>query len=117
MGMLHHPAEKLVLKTAQGYQWVYFHDIEFAEAQNKKVLFYLRTGQVITTITPFHVVEDQFMEEDGFFKCHRSYLVYFPNVDHFNASEIFMKSGQRVPIARGYSKPFKEAFFRLIFPE
>ena len=102
---------------AQGYQRVYFHDIEFAEAQNKKVLFYLRTGQVITTITPFHVVEDQFLEEDGFFKCHRSYLVYFPNVDHFNASEIFMKSGQRVPIARGYSKAFKEAFFSLMFPE
>ena len=109
--------KNMVLKTAQGYQRVYFHDIEFAEAQNKKVLFYLRTGQVITTITPFHVVEDQFLEEDDFFKCHRSYLVYLPNVDHFNASEIFMKSGQRVPIARGYSKPFKEAFFKLMFPE
>ena len=109
--------KNMVLKTVQGYQRVYFHDIEFAEAQNKKVLFYLRTGQVITTITPFHVVEDQFLEEDGFFKCHRSYLVYFPNVDHFNASEIFMKSGLRVPIARGYSKAFKEAFFSLMFPE
>ena len=33
--------KNMVLKTAQGYQRVYFHDIEFAEAQNKKVLFYL----------------------------------------------------------------------------
>ena len=109
--------KNMVLKTAQGYQRVYFHDIEFAEAQNKKVLFYLQTGQVVTTITPFHVVESQFLEEEDFFKCHRSYLVYLPNVDHFNASEIFMKSGQRVPIARGYSKAFKEAFFSLMFPE
>lgn len=31
--------KNMVLKTAQGYQRVYFHDIEFAEAQNKKVLF------------------------------------------------------------------------------
>lgn len=28
--------KNMVLKTVQGYQRVYFHDIEFAEAQNKK---------------------------------------------------------------------------------
>ena len=112
---LHIEPKSIVLKTNLGFQKIYLHNIEFAEAQNKKVLFYLRTGQVITTITPFHVVEDQFMEEDGFFKCHRSYLVYLPNVDHFSMTEIITKTGRSIPIARGYGKSFKEAYFTFVF--
>ena len=53
--------------------------------------------------------------EDGFFKCHRSYLVYLPNVDHFTPSEITSKSGKTIPIARGCSKAFKEAYFAQMF--
>ena len=58
--------KNMVLKTVQGYQRVYFHDIEFAEAQNKKVLFYLRTGQVITTITHFMLWKVSFWKKKTF---------------------------------------------------
>lgn len=111
------PQKNTVLQTAFGYQRIYYHDIEYAEAQNKKVAFYLRTGKVVVTPTPLYSLEKQFIENDGFFKCHRSYLVYLPNVDHFSTSEIVMKSGRSIPIARGYRKAFKEAFFAMMFPD
>lgn len=109
--------KNLILKTSFGYQKIYYHEIEFAEAQNKKVLFRLRSGNTIESCDPFHFFEDMLTLKDGFFKCHRSYLVYLPNVDHFTATEITTKSGKHIPIARSYSKTFKEAYFAQMFQD
>ena len=107
--------ENTVLKTTFGYQKLYFHDIEYAEAQNKRVVFCLRTGKTVEAVESLHSLEGRFTESDGFFKCHRSYLVYLPNVDHFSMAEIVTKSGHRIPIARGYGKAFQEAYFTVMF--
>ena len=108
-------AKNIVLKTAFGYQKLYFHDMEYAEAQNKRVVFFLRTGKTVEAAQPLHSLEDRITENDGFFKCHRSYLVYLPNVDHFSMTEIITKTGRSIPIARGYGKAFKEAYFAFVF--
>lgn len=107
--------KNIVLKTAFGYQKLYFHDMEYAEAQNKRVVFYLRTGKTVESAESLHSLEDRLCLNDGFFKCHRSYLVYLPNVDHFSMTEIITKSGCSIPIARGYGKAFKEAYFAFVF--
>lgn len=107
----------LVLKTNYGYQKLYFHDIECAEAQNKRVIFHLRSGHTVETTAPLYSIEDKLTENNGFFKCHRSYLVYLPNVDHFSSNEIITKSGRSIPIARGYGKAFQEAYFAQMFGE
>ena len=107
--------KNIVLKTAFGYQKLYFHDMEYAEAQNKRVVFYLRTGKTVESAESLHYLEDRLCLNDGFFKCHRSYLAYLPNVDHFSMTEIITKSGRSIPIARGYGKAFKEAYFAFVF--
>ena len=107
--------KNIVLKTAFGYQKLYFHDMEYAEAQNKRVVFYLRTGKTVESAESLHSLEDRLCLNDGFFKCYRSYLVYLPNVDHFSMTEIITKSGRSIPIARGYGKAFKEAYFAFVF--
>ena len=107
--------KNIVLKTAFGYQKLYFHDMEYAEVQNKRVVFYLRTGKTVESAESLHSLEDRLCLNDGFFKCHRSYLVYLPNVDHFSMTEIITKSGRSIPIARGYGKAFKESYFAFVF--
>lgn len=109
--------ENIVLKTQLGYQKLYIHNIEFVEAQNKKVIFYLSDGKSVQSAEPLYHFENILTDENGFFKCHRSYLVHMKNVDHFNNTEIITKSGRSVPIARGFAKPFKEAYFALMFGE
>ena len=109
--------KNIVLKTAFGYQKLYFHDMEYAEAQNKRVVFYLRTGKTVESAESLHSLEDRLCLNDGFFKCHRSYLVYLPNVDHFSMTEIMTKSGRSIPIARGYGKAFKDAYFAVVFKD
>ena len=109
--------KNVVMKTAFGYQKLYFHDIEYAEAQNKRVVFHLKTGKSVESTEPLYSFEDKLTCSSGFFKCHRSYLVYLPNVNRFNTTEIVTKSGRIIPIARGYAKAFKEAYFALMFQE
>ncbi len=109
--------ENLVLKTSSGYQKLYVHDIECIEAQNKKVVFSLRTGREIEVAESLRFFEDQFAGNNSFFKCHRSYLVYLLNVDHFSSSNIITKSGRNIPIARSCAKAFKEAYFARMFQE
>lgn len=115
--MLFYEPKSLVVKTSLGYQKLYFHDIEFAEAQNKKVIFYLKSGRIAEAAETLHSLEDRLTVINGFFKCHRSYIVYMPNVDHFNSTEIITKCQRNIPIARGLAKVFKEAYFTLMFQE
>lgn len=109
--------QSMTLKTVGGYQRIYIHDIEYIEAQNKRVFLYLKSGRIVQVIQPLYTFEKELSDSLGFFKCHRSYLVYLPNVDYFNNTEIKTKSGRSIPIARGYAKPFKDAYFALMFQE
>lgn len=109
--------ENLTLKTVGGYQKIYLHDIEYIEAQNKRVIFFLKSNKVVEVIQPLYTFETGLSDSKGFFKCHRSYLVYLPNVDYFSNTEIKTKSGRCVPIARGYGKAFQDAYFAVMFRE
>lgn len=109
--------ENITLKTVGGYQKIYLHDIEYIEAHNKRVFFYLKSDKVVEVIQPLYTFETGLSDSKGFFKCHRSYLVYLPNVDYFNNTEIKTRSGRRIPIARGYGKAFKDACFAVMFQE
>lgn len=113
----HQEDKSITIKANHGYQKVYLHNIEFIEAHNKTVFIYLYHGTPIETTEPLYRFEDQLTLEDGFFKCHRSYLVYMPNIDYFNASYIISKSGRNLPLARRYTKDFKDAYFKTMLDE
>ena len=81
----------IVVRTLFGFQKISLQSIECVEAQNKKVVF--------------------------FFKCHRSYIVSIPNTDHFSSTEVLTRSGLAVPIAHGYAKAFRDAYFDYMFQE
>lgn len=87
------------------------------EAQNKKAAVFLRNGKVLVTAEPLHLLEEIFTQSDGFFKCHRSYLVCLPNIDSFGKTEIITKSGRKVPIARGCAAQLRDAYFQAMFKD
>ena len=107
--------EHMIIRTMGGYQKIYLHTIECIEAQGRKVLFHLTSGESEESLSTFSGYAESLTVEQGFYKCHRSYIVYMPNIDHFNSAEIVTISGICVPVARGYSKSFKEAYFNHMF--
>ena len=98
--------DELVIKTSFGYHALRLSDIEYAEARNKHVIFHLRDGRDI---------EDRLAQNATFFKCHRSYQVNLRNIDHFNRTEIVMRSGACIPLARSCKQGFQDAYFAVRF--
>ena len=108
-------AKCITVNSSAAVHRVEVRNIEYIEAHGKKVLLVLTDGSMIESNNPFYYFQDKLLLDDGFFKCHRSYLVYLPNVDHFSMTEIITKTGRSIPIARGYGKSFKEAYFTFVF--
>ena len=103
------------IKSTTGIHHVKLHTIEHIEAQGKLVLFTLSGGHIIHAVDPFYVYENLLLPEDGFFKCHRSYLVNIYWINSFDSKQIIMQSGYRIPIARSCQKTFEAAYFSLLF--
>ena len=107
-------SKHVIIKTGSGYRKVYCRNIEYVEAQNKHVCICLDTGEQVVTMQTLHTVEDM-LAGDEFFRCHRSYIVNMTAIDSFGTAAVTTRSGHTVPIARGIAKPFKEAYFALMF--
>jgi DNA-binding LytR/AlgR family response regulator len=107
--------KKLLLKSSFGYHKIYLRDIEYIEAQNKRVVFFLTSGQSLLITEPLYSFENKLLTQDGFFQCHRSYIVSMSYVNSFTSSDITMKSGNLIPIARGIGKAFQDAYFSFMF--
>lgn len=105
----------LLLKTGHGFQKVYYKDISYIEALNKKVLFHLIDGRHLDVVDTFKSVEERFAGNELFFKIHRSYIVYLPNIDHFDNSTVYTVCGAAIPIARGMGKSLQNAYFHVMF--
>ena len=111
------PVPSIILHTISGYQKVFLHNIEYLEAQNKKVIVSLSDGSKIETLSTLSFYEKQLSMDKGFFKCHRSYIVYMPAIERLNNNEITTKNGTRLSIARGLGKRFQDTYFSYMFNE
>ena len=107
--------DELVIKTSFGYHALRLSDIEYAEARNKHVVFHLRDGRDIEALESFRSVEDRLAQNATFFKCHRSYQVNLRNIDHFDRTDIVMRSGACIPLSRSSKQGFQDAYFAVRF--
>lgn len=105
----------IIAKSATSVQRVPFRDIEYIEAQNKQVLFSLASGGSISSTEPLYSLENKLLLSDGFFKCHRSYIVNLQRIETYTPKEIRMRSGFRIPISRSCQKEFESAYFEYLF--
>lgn len=103
----------ILVKVNGGYQKIYQHEIEYIEAQNKQVEIVLVNKSLVihNTISSY---EELLKDNDNFYRCHRSFLVYLPNIDFIDSSHIQTKSGKTIPIARGVHKDFKKYYQEFI---
>lgn len=94
---------------------VSLYDIEYAEAQNKHTLFTLKNKQLIESTELLSTYRNKLTLIDGFFKCHRSYIVNINHIDTYTTREIRMRSGYRIPISRNCQSDFENTYFSYTF--
>jgi len=90
-------------------------DIEYVEAQGKHIIFHLSGKRLVETTDALYAYESTLALEDGFYKCHRSYIVNIHHIDSYSHSEIIMRSGQTLPLSRSCQKNFETTYFSVVF--
>lgn len=108
-------ARSITVRDQSAVYRVELRNIEYLEAQRKQVRLSLSDGNTINASEPFYTYEEKLLREEGFFKCHRSYIVNLRRISTYTQKEITMRSGVRIPISRSYHKAFEAAYFELVF--
>lgn len=107
--------QTITIKGLHSMQKIVLDEIMYVEAQNKHILFTLTNGSTIETTEPLHTYQNMLTLNDGFFKCHRSYIVNINHIDTYTLKEIKMHSGYCIPISRNCQKTFETAYFNVLF--
>lgn len=105
----------IIVKGLSSTNRITLKDVELVEAQGKHVVFYLKGNRTVESPEPFYTFESALTLDDGFYKCHRSYIVNIHHIDNYTHAEIVMRSGRRIPIARSCQKSFEASYFRVVF--
>ena len=90
-------------------------NIEYIESQSKHIVFYTTENKTVISPESLYTYENKLLLQDGFFKCHRSYIINAHHINSYSHTEVIMRSGYRIPIARSHQKNFEETYFRIIF--
>ena len=105
----------LICKSNGMIHKIPINEIEYVEAQNKYALIAIHLKDSIKVLEPLYQLEEQLLQEEGFFKCHRSYIINMRFVNSFNAKEIKMLSEAVIPISRIHAKDFQDIYFSYVF--
>lgn len=108
-------ARRIAFKGVRSVHCVSTSSIEYLRAHGKYVTVVLSNGSTIESNESLYSIQERLFLSDGFFKCHRSYIVNINHVTTFTAEEITMRSGQKIPISRSCKSEFKETYFSVLF--
>lgn len=109
------PQTHFTAQTDRGFCKIVVDDVDYLEAQNKEVLVHLSNGRTIAVRELFSKCEKIFSLKNGFFRCHRSYIVNLNIIEQFTKSEITTNQSATIPIARNRYVAFKETYFNYMF--
>lgn len=101
--------------TATGFYKIAIDRVDYLEAQNKHVLIHMTDGKIIEVRERFSTCDNVFSPENGFFRCHRSYIVNLNHVEQFTKTEIRTSHNAAIPISRNNYMAFKDAYFNHMF--
>ena len=109
------PQNLFTAQTDKGFCKIVLDDVEYLEAQNKEVLVHLSNGRTIVIRELFSKCAEMFSHENGFFRCHRSYIVNLNCIEQFSKKDIITNSDTVIPISRNNFATFKETYFKHMF--
>ena len=109
------PQTTYTAQTGSGFCRIIIANVDYLEAQNKQVLVHLTDGKTIIIRELFSKCEEVFSPENGFCRCHRSYIVNLNNVEQFSKTGLTTIYNAAIPISRNSYTAFKETYFNYMF--
>ena len=106
----------IVVKSGNEMCSISIDELAWVEAVSRQVVFNLANGKKLEVRDTFNNIALKLCVYTCFFKPHRSYIVNFKYVEHFNTKEISMRGSELcIPLARGLDKEFKDKYFSFMF--
>lgn len=102
-------------QTTSGFLKIILSDVDYLEAQNKTVLVHQSNGKTLEINETFSKCEEIFSLENGFYRCHRSYIVNLSHIERFSKTSIVTVRNEEIPISRNRYVIFKEAYFHYMY--
>ncbi|MCM1145593.1 MAG: LytTR family DNA-binding domain-containing protein [Blautia sp.] len=92
----------MLIKAAGVYRNINVADILYAESDGRKVILHMKT-EVLEFYEKMEELEQKLGE--GFYRCHRSYLVALSKIRGYDSTSIVLSNGERIYLAkRKYSE-------------
>lgn len=114
-GELETDTKSITVKGIHSSHRFFLSDIEYVESQGKHIVLSMVGNRTVQSLDPLYFYEDVLRIDDGFIKCHRSYIVNIHHIESYSHTEIITRSGKRIPISRSCQKEFETAYFRVVF--
>lgn len=103
-----------VLRNREGIARIPFAMLEYVEVINKTVSFHLADGMIREVTAALTDFEEKLLEQQNFFKIHRSYLVNLNYVEAIAANCVVTKNGHNIPVSRPRCSQVQEAYMNFL---
>lgn len=104
-------SDELIVKSGGTLISVPLGAIEYVEARQDKLVYYLIGGKTLEATGVLASLEDRLLSDPRFVKPHRAYLVNMNHIRSLDGKELQVAGGfPSVPIARGHFAEVKEAY-------
>lgn len=95
------------IKTLDGFQTIKIKDILYAENEARKIILHTKNGKLAYYEKMNHLEEQL---GNGFFRCHRGYLVALNKVKGYDRREIELINGEKILLSRQKYADFIQAY-------
>jgi DNA-binding LytR/AlgR family response regulator len=97
---------QLTIKSDKKHVVINLHELQYLESLGNYVKLWNESGFLLTpkTLSSF---EEQLSEND-FVRVHKSYLINKKSVHYLEGNQIFLKSGQVIPVGKNYKAIIKQ---------
>lgn len=101
----------LPVETDAGTEILPTEEILFAEVYQHETSFAMADGRRVVSPVQLAWVEEK-LAGQGFFRCHRSYLVNMRRIERIAGTDLTVKGGSVIPLSKHRSKAFLAAYTR-----
>ncbi|MGE5579650.1 MAG: LytR/AlgR family response regulator transcription factor [Bacillota bacterium] len=102
----------ILFRRGSGYLRVPADDIYYAEAFSHSVTLVMGSGQETFNM---RISDMEGLLGEGFFRCHRSYIVSMQHVRRITRTTLVLDNGVEVPLSRGLYDAANQAFIKNYF--
>lgn len=93
-----HSSEYMMISIERQKKKLYLDDICYFEIRGRKIDIH-KADDVLTYYEQIGILEKN-LQDKGFFRCHKSYLINLRHVDTYDRQEITLDNGEKIMIAK-----------------